>query len=79
MADLKSYTSWEELCMEAEERYGSMARLRNIVEKKQTEKIEKLAARQARARMWPRLWSARLTAPRTRNGLRSAWEATGRT
>lgn len=45
--DLKSFTSWDELCMEAEEGDGSMTRLKNIVEKGQTQQIENLAARQA--------------------------------
>lgn len=46
-ANLKSFTSWDELCMEAEEGDGAMTRLKNIVEKQQTEQIEKLARRQA--------------------------------
>lgn len=49
-ADLKSFTSWEELCIEAEEGDSSLTRLKNIVEKKQTEQIEKLARRQAEGR-----------------------------
>lgn len=46
--DLKSFTNWEELRMEAEEGDGAMSRLLKIVENGHTKHIEDLAAQQGK-------------------------------